>query len=365
VPEAIEHFGLPYTPTSNPDRWTYADGTRPEGVIVYDGGLKAHSHHDTDPARGQNNAFDLVRLHRFGRLDAPEDSDKPITERASYRAMLALSLSQSEVMAELAGAEFDSLPADAPPEPQEEASQPPLARTLADVLATPSKPRWLIRDVLERGTIVLLAGPRGTYKSFLALDWGMRVALQNEPVYVVSAEGGDFDRRAAAWLLEYHFGLDTPPLYVVERRMDLNSKDGVEKIRRDCVKLRIRPRLFVLDTFSKLSGGLDENSNSDVKQFIGLLDNGLKRAFDATILLVAHTGHSNQGRARGASALEADTEAAHIVSKDGSGMVMVSRERFKSSPELPPLVYMPKVIQLDRVDEDGMPITSVVLESSE
>ena len=56
-------------------RWTYAMGSRPEGVIIYDGGAKLHSHHDTDVARGQHNAFDLVRLHKFGDLDGKADED--------------------------------------------------------------------------------------------------------------------------------------------------------------------------------------------------------------------------------------------------------------------------------------------------
>lgn len=363
VPDAIVKFDLPYTPTSNPDRWTYRDGTRPEGFIVYDDGLKGHSHHDSDPARGQHNAFDLVRLHRFGYLDTDADLEKAVTERASYAAMADLVASDAAVQAAAASEEFDVLDDTPAPVKPAEAAEPPLARPLGDVLAHPTKPRWLIRDVLERGTIVLLAGPRGSYKSFLALDWGMRVAARDEPVYVVSAEGGDFDRRAAAWLQENTFDVDTPPLFVVERRLDLNCKEGIERIRHDCVKLGIRPRLFILDTFSKLSGGLDENSNSDVKQFIGRVDNGLKRAFDATVLIVAHTGHSDVTRARGASALEADTEAAHIVTRDNVvGTVLVTRERFKSSPELAPLVYKPKVVDLGRVDEEGIGITSVVLE---
>lgn len=365
IHDAIDRWSLPYTEGAAPHRLSYADGSRPDGAIVYDNDTKLHSHHDTDPARGQHNAFDLVRLHLFGYLD-DEDADLPITERASYKEMVSLALTQPAVVAEMAGVEFDSLPETPEPEPSEEPKDAPLARSLQDVLTNPTKPRWLIRDVLECRTIVLLAGPRGTYKSFLALDWAMRVAFERKPVYVVSAEGGDFDRRAAAWMLHYAGGhAEAPPLYVVERRLDLNSKAGVETIRQDCAKLRIKPCLFILDTFSKLSGGLDENSNSEVKSFIGLLDNGLKRTFDATVLLVAHTGHSNQSRARGASALEADTEAAHIVTREaGTGVMLVSRERFKSSPELPPLVYSPKIVQLDRVDEDGLPITSVILETA-
>lgn len=196
----------------------------------------------------------------------------------------------------------------------------------------------------------------------------MRVAAEaGQPVYVVSGEGGDFDRRAAAWVKHFLPERDPAsiPLYVVERRIDLSTKDGIEQIRKDCVALGIKPALFVLDTFSKLSGGLEENDNSEVKQFIGRLDNGLKRSdtgFGATVLLVAHTGHTDTTRARGASALAADTDAEYIASRNpGHGSVNVSRERFKSSPELGPLCYSPRSVELGRRDKLGRPVTSLVM----
>ena len=377
VAEAIKRFELPYVPAGTEGRWTYTNGSRPEGAIEYDGGLKFHSHHDTDPARGQNNAFDLVRLHRFGSLDSgAEAAALPVTERQSYRAMCQLALDQPEIRAQSAASDFALLGELGPlTEPEKKIENGAgLARRIRDVLDTPTTPEWLIEDTIERSVIAILAGPRGSYKSFLALDWSMRVADElNEPVYVVSAEGGDFDRRAFAWLSHNrpHLSIskaarDGIPLYVVEKRLNLSTKEGIETIRQDCVRLGIRPKLFVLDTFSKLSGGLEENDNTAVKQFIGLLDNGLKREFGATVLLVAHTGHSAQGRARGASALAADTDAEYIVSRNvGHGTISVSRERFKSSPELPPLCYGTRVIDLGRVDAKGRPVTSLALEPAQ
>lgn len=235
-----------------------------------------------------------------------------------------------------------------------------LAVPASELLSNPTKPRWLLRDRLERGVIALMAGSRGSYKSFIALDWAME-SLAHGPVYVMSAEGMDFDRRLNAYLLAHDLGVPAD-LYVAQMRIDLNVKENIELIRQDCHAVhRIKPVLFVLDTFSKLSGALDENSNTDVKAFIGRLDNGLKRAFDATVLLITHTGHGEKTRARGASALEADTDAAYMVKRLESGDVLVSRERFKSSPELPALCLKPEVIQLGYTDEDGEPVSSVVM----
>lgn len=391
ISEAIDRFGLPYTPTANEGRWTYTDGSRPEGAVIYDDDTKLHSHHDTDPARGQSNAFDLVRAHRFHSLDgAAASSGTPVTELPSYKAMCQFVYEQDEVRRAIAKQEFEDFGeltieqlAEFKPLTQEQslgdnpkAGAVGLARRISDVLRNPTHPRWLIRDELERAVIAVMAGPRGSFKSFIALDWAMRCATATNmghpvdkahPVYVVSAEGGDFDRRARAWL--QHFlperAYEDVPLYVVERRLDLNSAEGVIAIRDDCVRLNIRPVLFVLDTFSKLSGGLDENDNSAVKQFIGRLDNGLKRAetaFDATVLLVCHTGHSDSGRPRGASALAADTDAEYIVARtEGASTVSVTRERFKASPELPPLSFRAEPVALGYQDQDGQEVTSLVM----
>ena len=88
VTEALEAL-LPgvYTPTAKPDRWTYAAGSTAGGLVIYDGDLFAYSNHGTDPASGQLcNAFDLVRVHKFGHLDEGSE-DKSGKARPSYKAM--------------------------------------------------------------------------------------------------------------------------------------------------------------------------------------------------------------------------------------------------------------------------------------
>lgn len=107
--DAIEKFGLPYERTATDGRLTFTRGSRPEGAIVYDGATKLHSHHDTDPARGQTNAFDLVRLHRFGNLDRDVAADVSITQRPSFKAMVDLAGSCPEVSEASAADDFEDL----------------------------------------------------------------------------------------------------------------------------------------------------------------------------------------------------------------------------------------------------------------
>lgn len=75
IAEAIRTF-IPNSYTEGSEgRWTYSKGTSANGLVVYDD-LFAYSFHGTDPAGGQCcNAWDLVRLHKFGELDS-DGSDK-------------------------------------------------------------------------------------------------------------------------------------------------------------------------------------------------------------------------------------------------------------------------------------------------
>lgn len=92
IPSAIEKF-LPdvYLPCDMPDRYTFAGGSTSAGVVLYQNGQFAYSHHATDPAGGLLcNAFDLVRIHKFGELDRDSDIGTPITKLPSYAAMCRL-----------------------------------------------------------------------------------------------------------------------------------------------------------------------------------------------------------------------------------------------------------------------------------
>ncbi|MBR0280013.1 MAG: virulence-associated protein E, partial [Oscillibacter sp.] len=75
VPSAMAKF-LPrvYTGTATEGRYTYTGGSTTGGAILYDDGKFLYSHHATDPCSNRLvNAFDLVRLHKFGDLDDGED----------------------------------------------------------------------------------------------------------------------------------------------------------------------------------------------------------------------------------------------------------------------------------------------------
>lgn len=88
IPEAIAEFiADAYTPCGE-GRYTYCEGSTVGGAVLYEGGNFLYSHHATDPASGKLcNAFDLVRLHKFGEEDYGAKSDTPVTQLPSFQAM--------------------------------------------------------------------------------------------------------------------------------------------------------------------------------------------------------------------------------------------------------------------------------------
>ena len=99
---AIEKF-LPgiYEPVDESrSRYTYVLGSTVGGAVVYENGLFLYSHHATDPCSGRLvNAFDLVRLHKFGDLDDDAKPDTPVNRLPSFTEMANLALNDPDVAA--------------------------------------------------------------------------------------------------------------------------------------------------------------------------------------------------------------------------------------------------------------------------
>ncbi|MGL9749516.1 DNA primase family protein [Enterococcus sp. DIV0170] len=88
IVSAIETF-LPdvYGPTGRDDRWTFLGGSTSGGLVIYDDKF-AYSHHGTDPVGDHLvNAFDLVRIQKFGELDEDMKANTPPQKMKSFRTM--------------------------------------------------------------------------------------------------------------------------------------------------------------------------------------------------------------------------------------------------------------------------------------
>lgn len=99
-----------YAPAdSSHRRYTYLGGSTTGGAIIYDNGLFLYSHHSTDPCCGKLvNAFDLVRLHKFGDLDNSAGPNIPANRLPSYTAMCKFAVEDTRVSRQLAKERADS-----------------------------------------------------------------------------------------------------------------------------------------------------------------------------------------------------------------------------------------------------------------
>lgn len=98
ISEAIDKFlAEEYEPTDVENRFTYKHGSTAAGLVVYDD-LFAFSHHGTDPASGKLcNAFDLVRVHKFGIKDDGVHEKTNASKYPSYIAMQELATKDVDV----------------------------------------------------------------------------------------------------------------------------------------------------------------------------------------------------------------------------------------------------------------------------
>ena len=241
-------------------------------------------------------------------------------------------------------------------------------RSVAEIVTERREATWLIHNVLEANVLAVLAGPRASFKSFIALDWAMRIAMAGNPVVILSGEGAGLGRRAEAWMQEHgkRRSVDELNVLALESVANLNAEQDMQDLQEAIDQAGIRPALLIVDTFSKFSAGLDENSNAEVAEYLSKLTIGLRERYTATVLLVAHSGHGDAKRPRGASALMANPDAEYIVERpDVQGMVVtVSRERFKDTASLSPLAYEAVEVPLGRIDKYGEAVKSLVMKET-
>lgn len=103
IEEAIDTF-IPdiYKPSAMAGRYDYISADSSAGVVIYDDKF-AYSHHATDPACGQlMNAFDVVRIHKYGALDDKAKPDTSPSKMPSFKAMVDFAIKDEKVKRQLA-----------------------------------------------------------------------------------------------------------------------------------------------------------------------------------------------------------------------------------------------------------------------
>ena len=248
---------------------------------------------------------------------------------------------------------------------------------VGDVMAAGLKPvGWLVRNYVESDSLALMFGDPGCGKSFAAIDLSCCVATgtawhgnRTTPgaVFYIAGEGQNgLMKRFAAWSQHNRIPLAGAPLFVSSKPAQLTVDSSAACVYAAVAELEAtsgqRPALIVVDTLARNFGGADENSSQDMNAFVANVDAFLRKNWDATVLLVHHSGHADKSRARGSSVLKGALDAEYSLTKDDAGTVRIEATKMKDAEQPAPVAFTMESVTLDGVfDEDGEPVTSVAL----
>lgn len=245
-----------------------------------------------------------------------------------------------------------------------------------DFCAQPAPISWLVKGWLQTAALIMVHGPSGGGKTFVVLDWCLRMAggltdwmgakVRPGPVVYLAGEGHHGLRgRVAAWKVRHQ--VDRLEMWLSRDGLDLNTAAGLKRVIDNIRALPVRPAVIVVDTLHRFLSG-DENSAQDAKTMLDACA-VLMGEFRCSVLLVHHTGVSDeaQTRARGSSAWKGalDIEVSVVPAKDGGPISIIQRK--SKDAELAPSVFarLQSVDIPGWLDEDGLQVTSAVLEPDE
>ena len=241
-----------------------------------------------------------------------------------------------------------------------------------DFCAQPSPISWLVKHWIQSQALVMVHGPSGGGKTFVVLDWCLRMASgtedwaghkvrQGNVVYLAGEGHHGLRGRVAAW--KHHHQAGKLKMWLSKDGCDLNTPTGYLKVVEQVRMLPDVPSVIVVDTLHRFLSG-DENSAQDAKTMLDAC-NALMMEFNCSVILVHHTGVSEeaQHRARGSSAWRGalDIEISIIPGKDDQPMQIVQRK--SKDAEMAETVYvtLETVAIPGWLDEDDQQVTSAVI----
>lgn len=202
--------------------------------------------------------------------------------------------------------------------------------SVPDLDALP-KQEWLIDKALPAQALVGLIGPKGTFKTFAALDialhiafgldWHGRTVSRSSIAYIFSEGAFGARERVNAWLA-YHerSGLSVDrsaiPIKFLPGRVPMNNAGEVVTLERDIREQfpdGMLPRLIVVDTLNRNLDG-DEDGKGMTGYTAGC--SKLQEALGVTVLSVHHTPLGTDDRGRGHGAFDGALDTRFIISRD-------------------------------------------------
>lgn len=220
------------------------------------------------------------------------------------------------------------------------------------------EPQFLIADLLEENALIEIFGEPGAGKSLLAYDMAACIAtgqsfhghtVREGAVLILAGEGHNgIKRRFSAWEKQTGRSLKGAPLLVSQQPvqlLDQESRLAMHAAIDALIAEHGKPSLVIVDTLARNFGPGDENSNRDMSYFVAVLDE-VRSQYGCSVVIVHHSGHSDSGRGRGASALKGAVDAEFGVKRDGGQRPVMFCTKMKDAPKPPDAVFDIEVVEI-------------------
>ena len=191
----------------------------------------------------------------------------------------------------------------------------PRIETLSSLYASKleERPFW-INEIMPKGSLVILAGPPKSGKTFMALEIALS-AMTGEPLFgkeLFSSESGNrvmyiVEENSRYSLINRFktmgFTEDLDPLFFLMhlQNVRLDEKESTDALRRDINA--IKPNIVIFDPFANFHSQ-EENSSTGVMKVLHSITRMMRGLPDTTFIVLHHTGKGGDTpKIRGSSAI--------------------------------------------------------------
>ena len=237
------------------------------------------------------------------------------------------------------------------------------------------KQHYLIDELIEPQSLIVMYGEPNCGKSTVGVDFGMHIA-QGTPwrdrdttkglVLHIAGEGVRGIRmRQAAWILS-HDAPRTLPYAVIPRAVDIGSAASIRAMVATVLEAAAgmgeSPRLVTVDTLARCMFG-DENTSLDMGRFIAGCD-AIRTETGAAVLVLHHAGKDLAKGARGHSSLRAAADTELLIEGQANPRTLsVKKQRDLELGE--PMGFRLEPVAIGQHPDKGTDITSVVMAHDE
>lgn len=245
----------------------------------------------------------------------------------------------------------------------------------------PRAGEWIVKGLLPSGGIASLYGPSRAGKSFLALDWSLRLAAGDDVLglrskrvgvaYVAAEAVNGVRKRFWAMLRENGFSDDHRlPFAIVPRAVDLSSTDSEDLT--ELIELLQDARIefseegaplgvVVIDTLARSLPGVDENSGAEMGDALAAIQR-IADELNVLVCVVHHVGKDATKGARGHSSFFAALDTAIELShEEDSGIRRLKIAKQKDDEDGREWAFRLRSVEIGR-DADDDPVTSCVVD---